>query len=122
MHKSFRLWLEEKSEKRDIWRKLLKNLDFSYDDDSLADFEGIKLRRINKEKLKSALSTMGLDQDKLENILNNLKTMPDSTLKELIAQISELDLPEQETEMPTRQAEVPQSHHHQQKPPQELNL
>lgn len=99
--KSFTLWLEEKE--HHYTRMLLRRLGF--DPHETPD---IKLRELNKDRLKDQLGNMGLDPDKVTQLQNWVDMNRDSTLQNLLDQIDDEEMPNDSEELPGQPAQLPQ--------------
>ena len=105
MFKSFKVWLEERMDDRQIKHILLKNLGF---DAHAMDDTTIKLRDLNKGHLVNAISKLGLEPDKVTDLQNWIQTNPDTTLQELLSQLNSDDFEQgDETDLPGQQGVLP---------------
>ncbi len=84
MLKTFRLYVEERDQDHHMQSMLLQRLGF---EPKAMDDSTIKLRDLNKDRLKQAVSSMGLDQDTVQQLVNWIDNNPDTTLQNLLAQI-----------------------------------
>jgi len=103
--KPFILWLEEKQIDH-LKHMLLKRLGF---EPKSTDVSSLKLRDFNKNRLNDAISQMNLDPDKVNELQNWVLNNPDSTLQNLIDQITFEDIPsiEEPVDLPNKAAKLP---------------
>lgn len=110
MFKTFKLYVEEKEqENRHLRGMLLQRLGF---EPKAMDDSTIKLRDLSKDRLKQAVSSMGLDDDTVQQLQNWIDNNPDTTLQNLMAQISGGQMNNddfgQQQDVPEKPAELPQ--------------
>jgi hypothetical protein len=120
MYKSFRMWLEERKGERNLKHMLLNRLGF---EPHAMDTTTIKLRDLNRNHVKKALGTMGLDPDTVQNLQNFVDTNPDTTLQNVLDQLDSSQVNDQDkAELPSEPAKLPKGQKKplpQQKPQQE---
>jgi hypothetical protein len=108
MFKTFKLFVEEREQDRTMQAMLLKRLGF---EPKAMDVTTIKLRDLSKDRLKQAIGSMGMDPDTVQTLTNWVENNPDTTLQNLLAQVSGQprvsDDPGQ-SDMPNQPAELPQ--------------
>lgn len=118
MFKSFKLYVEEKElEDRSMRTMLLQRLGF---EPKAMDDSTIKLRDLSKDRLKQAVGSLGLDQETVQSLHNWIENNPDTTLQNLMAQVSgvsdgqmnndefgQQDVPEAPAELPQGQPKPP---------------
>jgi hypothetical protein len=106
MFKTFKMFVEEKEEERQLKNMLLKRLGF---EPRAMEMSTIKLRDMNRNHVKKALSTMGLDPDSVQNLNNFIDTNPDTTLQNLLDQLNSIQMTtDDQTDVPSEPAKLPQ--------------
>lgn len=114
--KSFKVWLEVREGHKRVERMLLKRLGFTPD---AVDNSSLKIRSIEKARLIQAVSQMGLDDDKVSELQNWIKSNPDGTVQNLIGQMSDTDISTDDSDnpgLPSVPAKLPQGTPKPQKP------
>lgn len=107
--KSFKLWLEARDGNKRISKMLMKRLGF---EPNMLDSSALKIRSLNKERLLTSLSQIGLNDDKTNELITWVKNNPDGTIQNLVDQMSDRDItPPEDTEnmeLPAKSASLPQ--------------
>jgi hypothetical protein len=106
--KSFKLWLEVREGRKKVERLLLKRLGFTKD---AVDNSSLKIRSFEKDRLLQAVSQMGLDDDKVSELQNWIRSNPDSTIQNLLSQVSDRDISADNSDdpgLPAMPAKLPQ--------------
>lgn len=106
---NFKIWLEEKSSERRIRNMFLKRLGF---DKGAMDDSSVSTMKISsyRDRIEKALRSMGLEEDKTNQLLSWMRNYPERTLQDLLNQIDprDLDRPQQPTkELPGQPAKLP---------------
>lgn len=111
---NFKIWLEERTGERFIKKVFLKRL--GYNPTAIDDVNvGSITLDSQKDKILSALDSMGLTEESVEKLKNWVMSNPQSTLQDLMNQIRPIDLmagqkqkPDQKTpELPGQNAQLP---------------
>lgn len=106
--KSFKVWLEVREGHKKVERMLLKRLGFTPD---AVDNSSLKIRSLEKARLIQAVSQMGLDDEKVSELQNWIKSNPDGTIQNLIGQMSDTDISTNDSDepgLPSVPAKLPQ--------------
>jgi hypothetical protein len=102
--KSFKLWMEEVEEDRRLRSMLFKRLGF---DPKSEDSVTIKIRDLDKSRLKDYLASMGFDSDKIIQLQTWVDQNPEANLHNLLSQMQGTIPDEEETDLPSVPAELP---------------
>jgi hypothetical protein len=109
MNLNFKLWLEYKEHNKRINKMLMKRLGFK---PNSVDNSAIKIRNLEKSRLLQAISQLGMDEEKADQLKNWVKNNPDGTIQNLVDQMSDKDIPDpkdtEDMDLPGEPAELPQ--------------
>ena len=108
MLKTFKLYVEERDQDRQLKDALLTRLGFN---PKAMEDSTIKIRDLSKDRLKQAVSSIGFDDDTVQQLTNWIENNPDTTLQNLLAQIDgktvddsdQDDIPEAPAKLPAGQ-------------------
>lgn len=109
MRLNFKLWMEEKSSERKIRGMFMRRLGF---DKAAMDDSSVQTMKISsyRDRIEKALRSMGLNEEKLNQMILWMKNYPERTLQDLLNQIdpSDVDLPKNsQKELPGEPAKLP---------------
>ncbi len=102
--KSFSLWLEEMDDNHKLRSMLLKRLGF---DPKADDAINIKIRDLDKSRLKDSIGSMGLDDDTVMELQMWIDQHPDSNLSNLLSQMRDDEMDNLTTDLPSKPAVLP---------------
>lgn len=103
MIKKFIVWLEEKQSEDQIMRKLFGPLGLE------KSAQNMKIRDIERDRIETALQSMGLEDEQVIQSLEFVKRHPEVTLRDLIKQIYDKmpDEVENDPQLPGKNAKLP---------------
>jgi len=106
MFKTFKLFVEEREQDRHMQNLLLRRLGF---EPKAMDVTTIKLRDLDKDRIKQAIGSMGLDSDTVDQLQNWVENNPDTTLQNLLAQVNSQPTDDfGQNDIPSQPAQLPQ--------------